>query len=324
VSADRAFPVRVRAFAGESPESYFRRLCEANAVTERDAWLVLRHQDPALWYEVGCPLGARYVAALGGLPDDFFTSVISLAWAADGESMGIAARAARREPPPAPALLCRRCARGEVVLALAQSGPICLRHRRWVARDIDTRHLPRHNSAQRCLNGTLRGRGIGYRSSAIAATREALRRVKGERLPGRKDAIVPLEVEMCEFPDVVRLTALLTSDAMVRLLLNYELGTATRGIAIAYVAHVFLAGHGAADAIAAIRTAGREMSLGRGIPVIGPYTRVADLPEFASAITGSNDGIRTRLLRFLQTSENGRRHTPARRHAPDSDTARVR
>ncbi len=253
MSAARAFPVRVRAFAGESPESYFRRLCEANAVTERDAWLVLRHQDPALWYEVGCPLGARYVAALGGLPDDFFTSVIGLAGAAGGESMGIAARAARREPSP-PAPLCRRCARGEVVLALAPSGPICLRHRRWVAHDIDTRQLPRHNSAQRCLNGTLRGRGI----------------------------------------------------------------------AIAYVAHVFLAGHGAADAIAAIRTAGREMSLGRGIPVIGPYTRVADLPDFASAITGSNDGIRTRLLRFLQTSENRRLHTPASRHASDSETARVR
>lgn len=323
MSAVRAFPVRVRAFAGEGPESYFRRLCEANAVTERDAWLVLRHQDPALWYEVGCPLGARYVAALGGLPDDFFTSVIGLAGAAGGESKGITPRAMRRESSP-PVPLCRRCARGEVVLALAPSGPICLRHRRWVAHDIDTRQLPRHNAAQRCLNGTLRGRGIGYRSSAIAATREALRRVKGERLPGRKEAVVPLEVEMSEFPDVVRLTALLTSDAMVRLLLNDELGTATRGIAIAYVAHVVLAGHGAADAIAAIRTAGREMSLGRGIPVIGPYTRVADLPEFASAITGSNDGIRTRLLRFLQTSEYGRLHTPARRHASDRDAARVR
>ncbi len=322
MSALRAFPVRVRAFAGESPESYFRRLCEANAVSERDAWLVLRHRDPALWYEVGCPRGARYVAALGGLPDDFFTSVIGLAGAVGGESMGITSRAVRQQPSP-PAPICRRCARGEVVLALASSDPICLRHRRWVAHDIDTRQLPRHNSAQRCLNGTLRSRGIVYRSAAIAATREALRRVRREQLPRRKDSVVPLELEMSEFPEVVRLTALLTSDAMVRVLLNDELGTATRGIAIAYVTHVFLAGHAAADAIETIRTAGREMSLGRSTAVIGPYTRVADLPDFASAITGSNDSIRIRLLRFLQTSENGRLHTPVRLHAPERDTARV-
>lgn len=313
MSRVRPFPVRVHAFASESPASFFRRLCEANGVDEHDAWLVLRHQDPNLLYKI-TPLGARYVAGLGGLPEGYFDEVVGRSGGRGKRLLAFPVGAVRGEPLPV-AALCRRCSHGEAVAVQAWVGPICLRHRRWVQPDRgfalddhhDTRRLPRHNSAQRCLNGTLRARGIGYSSLAVAAAREALRRVKGEQLPRSKDGGIPLETEVAEFPDVVRLTAHLTSAGMARILLNDELESAARAIAIAYVTHALLIGHDVIEAIARIRIVGREISLSHDIPAIGPYTRVDDLPDFAKAITGSNSNISARLLRFLQTPERGRK-----------------
>lgn len=316
----RPFPIRVQAFVGESPESYFRRICAANVVSERDAWLMLRHQDPNLGYKVATELGAHHVAALGGLPGSHFDAATGRSGGRGHPLLAFPTGAVRGEPLPS-TVLCRRCTQGEDAVARAWFGPICLRHRRWVqpegsralGRDVDTRRLPHHNSAQRCLNGTLRARGIGYSSLAVNAAREALRRVKREQFPRSKDEVIPLDVEMAEFPDVVRLTAHLTSPAMVRVLLDDELAAAERGIAISYVTHVLLAGRDVAEAIARIHITGREITLGRDSHTIGPYTRVNELPDFAMAIPASNGGIRTRLLRFLQTSESRRQFAPRAR-----------
>lgn len=305
----RPFPVRVRAFAGEKPARYFDRLCEANGVAPQEAWLSLVHQVPGLGYKRDSTFAVGVITALGSISETSFDAPTRGSYVM--ETYGPPAGPVRGEDMPY-AALCRRCTHGVEIVASTWNGPVCLRHHRWVqgdrrrrvCRDVDARWLPRHESAQRCLNGTLRARGIGYDSLAVSSARETLRRIRGEKPPRSKYDVIPLEQEMAEFPDVVKLTAHLTAPAMVQMLLDSDLTEAQRGMIIAYAAHLMLTGRDVADAIRGIQISSGNVTLAPTIPAIGPHTPCDELPDFARAILTSNDSLRIRLLLFLSTPED--------------------
>lgn len=301
------FPVRIPHYPAETARSFFQRLCRANGISEADARLHMRHHDPKIRTKVDSPPGLRYIAELGGLSKDPFREKWS--------RTGVKYRASTdyREPVRGealqPSILCRRCARGERVEVTRLIGPICIRHRRWILgdeRDAEVVLTPRQLSAQRCLNGTLHARGIGYTSLAVSSAREALRRVKRERPRQDRYEPIPLEQELAEFADVVLLTAHLTSPAMVAILLNDELSMTMRGIAIAYATYIQIEGGDVAAAIAKIQTRGPEIILAPGTEPVGVPDSRRSIPDFVDAILNSNDSLRIRLLRFLYWGEDSR------------------
>lgn len=64
----RALPIPLRLFPGETPQSYWNRLCAINAISEKDLWLALRHDQHTLPIRVTPRAALRQIEVLGGTP----------------------------------------------------------------------------------------------------------------------------------------------------------------------------------------------------------------------------------------------------------------
>lgn len=171
----RALPVRVAPVRRETVDSYWSRLCSANAIPPHVLWRSLRRADPTLPLGITPRQASRLVEDLGGVPRGLFGNERRATVCGHVErTQRVRCPHCRMLPPPES--LCRRCTSGEIVFVARPAGPICIRHRRWhhAGVDIDVSGIPGLRWPQRQLNGTLRLRGIGYRSAAVVAAHDLL------------------------------------------------------------------------------------------------------------------------------------------------------
>jgi len=264
----RGLPIAVRLYPGETPVSYWARLCAANAIGQKDLWLALRHDDPALPIRVTPRSALWHIEALGRLPEG------TLLRDSGGRECEHGGATRQVECPscrmiPAAVTLCRRCSAGELITVARMHGPVCVRHRRWHGddRDIALSGRPKLVVAQRRLNGSLSLRGVPYKSPEVEAATELLQlgKVEVERPAD------PLDDEIDLFPQRIALTAVLTDARLANVLMPHRLG----GYALAMLFDRLVAAHAvgrrAVEGILdGLRVQGRELWSGTSaVPVQG-------------------------------------------------------
>ena len=208
----RALPVEVTPWLLETPESYFDRLCIANQIAPADLWLAMRRSESRLPLGVSPNYAGHALEVLGGIPIGRF----------DKSQMPSALASSRAKGQLQPrSLLCRRCARGEVVEIARHVGPICIRHRRWHdgGADLDLDGRASVLAAQRIINGALSQRGIAYRSPEGLIARELLVAWRELHPPSHAPS-----GEIDDFPIVARLMSRLSEPEFVRMLTHTKAG----------------------------------------------------------------------------------------------------
>lgn len=215
-----SLPIRVRLYSGETPASYWSRLCEANAIDEKDLWLALRKRDQSLRIQVTPRSALEHIEVLGGLAAGaLLRDTGGLACGHGGATRQVECPTCRLIPPAV--ALCARCAAGSRVVVARMHGPVCLRHRRWCGMPGEVGAVARseHLTAQRILNGPLALRGVHFRSPEMGAAAEllALHSPGG----GIED---DREEEVGLFSQMVGLTASLTDSRLANVLMVSTIG----------------------------------------------------------------------------------------------------
>ena len=269
MSALASLPIRLSLYPGETPASYWSRLCVANAIAEKDLWLALRKRDRALPIRVTPRSALEYIEVLGGLAAGvLLRDTGGLACGHGGATRQVECPTCRLIPPAV--VLCTRCAAGNRIIVARMHGPVCLRHRRWCGRpgDVEAIARPEHLAAQRVLNGPLALRGVHYRSPEFGAAAELL----ALHRPG--DSVADdREEEVGFFSQRVRLTALLTDSRLVNVLMVPTVGK----FALAMVLDRIVTAHvsrrrSVAGVLDGLQVQGRELRIGTCVvPVQGGW-----------------------------------------------------
>ncbi len=289
MSPIRPLPVPVRLYPGEAATSYWSRLCTANAISERDLWLALRHADRGLPTGVSPRAALAYVEALGGLRDG------ALVRDSGGQACSHGGATRQVECPscrmiPDAVTLCRRCAAGDRITVARMHGPVCIRHRRW-RNSEGYAPTARHLAAQRRLNGSLARRGVSYGSSEVEAAAELL------QLRATRDIDIEVhpDPEVQLFPERIELTALLTDDRLANVLMPPGCGGHALATLFDRLVEAHEAGLRASERMLdGLRIQGRELWMGgSAIPLQGGCA----LTPFAQRVLPRAATIRAHALR---------------------------
>ena len=219
MSALPPLPVRVVPLPAETVRSFYRRLCEANGLSQRDLWLHIRHLEPNAPLQLNPSTVPHIVSMLGGLPPLYLPDLTS-----DRECKGHEPDIWSRLCPrccgsaASASTMCRRCAHGDIASLHLQTGPICVKHRRWHLNglDLDVSTHRAQLAAQRVLNGSLRMRQIHYRSLEAGAVREL---IHGWKPPlARTDHQIALKEELEALPLLVWMLTELSTQFMIEIL----------------------------------------------------------------------------------------------------------
>lgn len=285
-----SLPVRVSLYSGETPASYWSRLCVANAITEKDLWLSLRKRDHALPIRVTPRSALAQIEVLGGLATGaLLRDTGGLECGHGGATRQVECPTCRLIPPAV--VLCTRCAAGHRIVVSRMHGPVCLRHRRWCGNpdDKDTIARPDHLAAQRVLNGPLALRGVHYRSPEVGAAAELL------TLHSPSDGVEHArEEEARSFSQRVKLTTLLTDSRLVDILMVPTVG----GYALAMILDRIVTAHAmgrrtAESVLDGLQVHGRELRIGT---CVVPAQGGRVLTPSAQRMLGRAKTIRAHLL----------------------------
>ena len=281
MSALPPLPVRVVPLPAETVRSFYRRLCGANGLSQRDLWLHIRHLEPNAPLQLNPSTVPHIVSMLGGLPPLYLPDLTS-----DRECKGHEPDIWSRLCPrccgsaASASTMCRRCAHGDIASLHLQTGPICVKHRRWHLNglDLDVSTHRAQLAAQRVLNGSLRMRQIHYRSLEAGAVREL---IHGWKPPlARTDHQIALKEELEALPLLVWMLTELSTQFMIEILKDKTVPSLT----LATVLHEF-------------RTSARER---RPIQEV-----VAAVLEREAAGVKAPDHAKPELLRYMRVTRVG-------------------
>ena len=285
MTAVRALPVAVNAFPGETIDSYWRRLCAANEIDEKDLWLSLRRHDRTLPIAVTPRQSVAQVADLSGHRFRYGESDQACGHGVRSQRV----RCRRCQLLPSVVSMCLRCSSGEKVSLARTTGPICIRHRRWHDNylDIDVSGYPRHLTSQRALNGSLRLRGVSYQSSEGLVARDLLARY---RSTGRGTACSAQASQLDDFPIVAEIMGALTCPSALDMLTQRRMSRLSRASEIEHIVATTLGG-------AASRGGGSTSDRDGGVRRETGRGQTSPASEFAMALAARMPTITARLLR---------------------------
>lgn len=277
----QSLPVRIALFPTETVRSFYRRLCVANKVSERDLWLYIRRLEPGVRLQLSPRVVPHIVCILGGLPPRYFLD-ITPDRDCNGHEFGTWSRQCRicRGRVLSASTMCRRCAHGDTVSLNLQTGPICVKHQRWHLHglDVDVSAHRAQLAAQRVLDGPLRMRHLHYRSPEAAAVREL---IYGWYAPvAQHDERLDFTEELATLPQLVWMLTELSSPFMIEVLKDKAIPSMT----LATVLNEF------ADSAPDRRPA---------------EAVVAEVLEHAGAGAGAPLHAMPRLLRYLRIAQPG-------------------
>jgi len=230
----RALPVPVRTVPGETVTGYLARLAAANTLTQRDLRLHVTDVAGLSPFRPNLENAGPWAERLGSLPAGHFDREARrnamyvrcqhFAW-----QPGNCTRCGYTQQPRT---ACRRCARGASTTVRSRGGAVCNRHRRWHldGADIDLSRHPDYAHAERCLSGTLWKRGIGLHTGELQLAATLIEHWAKDAQPTRRiaDRMAGLGIDemgqgavfLAAYPEVVRLTAVLTDLSFASYLLS--------------------------------------------------------------------------------------------------------
>lgn len=217
----RLLPIAVRPVEGETPDSFFGRLADANAIAPESLWGFLRQLHGGLPFKRRVDLASTELEALGGLAPGWFASsrqrhLLPVRCPHNGWKFAICATCS---PLPAPQTGCLRCGHGQATKVIARVGPICLKHSRWHFdnSNVDVGGMPGYRRSERDFRRTLTSRGISLATGEFALARRLVQAWgSSTSTPSPRDE-VPY---FADFPLLVKLTVVLTDPRFVELLLS--------------------------------------------------------------------------------------------------------
>lgn len=230
----RPLPRTVQPLPAETISGFLGRLATANALTPRDLRLHVTDLAGMSPSHPNLERAAEWAERLGGLKPGHFADDARrnamyvrcqhYAWqSALCRRCGYSQRARTA---------CRRCARGEQTSVRSRGGGVCNRHQRWHidGADIDLTPFQEYAHAERCLSGTLWKRGIGLTTGELQLAASLIRYWSiDERPEGRIadrmatigiDSLDADSVFLVAYPEIVRLTAILTDLSFASYLLS--------------------------------------------------------------------------------------------------------
>jgi hypothetical protein len=220
----RALPVPVRPVDGETPDSYFRRLAPANALTLPQLWAHIRAANEQLPYKQVLHRAAHELEALGGLPPDWFQAnrahhLLPVRCPHNRWRMRVCTACSR---PPAVRAGCTRCAGGTATQVASRTGAICLRHRQWVhGTHLDISGMHAHFAAERLFRAVLHDRGIGLETGELQLADSLLSHWSREHAAPAPSLPTDGHVTFFQsFPQIVRLAVTLTDPRFTSSLLD--------------------------------------------------------------------------------------------------------
>ena len=262
-----SLPISVNLYPGETPASYWSRLCAVNAIAERDLWLALRRRDHALPIRVTPRSALEYIEILGGLAaGGLLRDTGGRACGHGGATRQVECPTCRLIPPAI--ALCKRCASGRRIIVARMHGPVCLRHRRWCdnADEDDRAVRPEHLTAQRILNGPLALRGVHYGSPEVNAAAELLTlHAPDDGAEDNRDDEARL------FSRRIALTALLTDPRLANILMVQTVGAHALAMMFDQIIVAHARGRRSAkNVLDELQVQGRELRIGTCVvPVQG-------------------------------------------------------
>lgn len=314
----RSLPVLIEPFAGETVSSVYRRLADRNAVPTGELWTTIRHDRPRLPLRTTPELVPRLVEELADLPPGFFDGrrsdrlfvrCIHTDWRH--------ANCPTCAPLPSPITKCRRCTGGEPVEVRTRIGAVCARHRRWhyAGADRDLARSADFLRAERCLTGTLWGRGIGPDTGELEL---ATTLIRASDLRQEDESHRPALER--HYPEAVRLVALITEPWAERFLTNTNLGPIQVAALVEAAVNAVTGGtsHDVDAVRASFRAEGRVTVIGLDRPVRLRYGRSSGLDELGRRILTFAPRVRATLLRHTDA-----RKPPTRRPRDSSRHRRV-
>lgn len=230
----RPLPRTVQPLAAETITGFLGRLATANALIPRDLRLHVTDLAGLSPSHPNLERAAEWAERLGGLEPGHFED--------DARRNAMYVRCQHYAWQPAlckrcgytqaARTACQRCARGERTSVRSRGGAVCNHHQRWHidGDDIDLTPFPEYAHAERCLSGTLWKRGIGLTTGELQLAASLIRCwAADEQLEGRivdrmeRIAIDSLDADsvfLVAYPEIVRLTAILTDLSFASYLLS--------------------------------------------------------------------------------------------------------
>lgn len=304
----RSLPVLVEPYGGETVGSMYRRLARHNAVPTGELWTKIRHAHSRLPLRTTPELVPRLVEELADLPPGFFDGrrsdrlfvrCIHTDWRH--------ANCPTCAPRPSPITKCRRCTGGEPVEVRTRIGAVCARHRRWhyAGADRDLARSADFFRAERCLTGTLWGRGMGPDTGELEL---ATTLIRASDLRQEDESHRPALER--HYPEAVRLVALLTEPWAEQFLANTNIGPIQVTALVEAAVNAVTAGisHDVDAVRGSFRAEGRETVIGFDRPARLRYGRSAGLDELGRRILTFAPRVRAILLRHTDA-----RKPPTRR-----------
>lgn len=230
----RRLPVLVQPLVAETITGFLGRLATANALTPREIRLHVTDLAGLSPSHPNLERAAKWAERLGGLKPGHFAD--------DARRNAMYVRCQHYAWQPAlckrcgyaqaARTACRRCAKGEQTSVQSRGGAVCNRHQRWYidGADRDLTGFPEYAHAERFLSGTLWKRGIGLTTGELQLAASLIRYWSIEdRLHGRIadrmgtigiDVLDADSVFLVAYPEIVRLTAILTDLSFASYLLS--------------------------------------------------------------------------------------------------------
>lgn len=220
----RPLPRTVQALAAETITGFLGRLATANALTPRELRLHVTDLAGLSPSHPNLERAAKWAERLGGLTpgqlaDDARRNAMYVRCQHHAWQPALCKRCGYTQDART---ACRRCARGQQTSVSSRGGAVCNRHQRWHidGADVDVALLPEFAHAERCLSGTLWKRGIGLVTGELQlaasliwcwAADEQLEASFVDRMTIIGiDSLDADSVFLVAYPEIVRLTAILT------------------------------------------------------------------------------------------------------------------
>lgn len=231
----RTLPIRLEPIEGETVEGYTGRLAQAHQCEERDIRRIVLEHLGRSWWPVADPRVIEVIEQLADLPRGALRSKFEKdgMWVRCGHRSWRPEKCARCARFAEPRTACPECSGGLATTTIARGGALCLTHQHWAYRALraDIAGMPGYESAELLLRSQLWKRGVALHTGEVnlaAAFVEAWHEGSDDSSPiGDRMASFGIphldtyeNVLLCAYPEIIRLTCVLTSPRTITPILD--------------------------------------------------------------------------------------------------------
>lgn len=239
----RTLPIRLEPIEGETVDRFTKRLAQAHRCDERDIRRIVLDHLGRSWWPVADPRVVDLIEDLADLPSGTLRP--------DFEKHGMWVRCGHRSWRPEkcakcarfaePRTACLQCSGGLPTTTIARGGALCLTHHHWAHRALhaDVAGMPGYESAELLLRSQLWKRGVALHTGELNLAAAFIRTWhQGSETPSVIDhrmarfGVQHLDdyekVLLCAYPEIIRLTCLLTTPRTITPVLDVTVSALTQ------------------------------------------------------------------------------------------------